>query len=230
MIDKLFKIAETLGCTSPVLPTDCKLAVFVADGRFHMESVMIQNPAIPMFRYDPYAKVLSSEGYDIELMKETRLSVIIIIFIPIQMLPNFLPVSVLVNVNLILYTRKSIKLTQNAKVIGLILGTLGRQGNIQLFNRLKMLASKHSKVVIPFLMAEINLQKLAILKDVDVNDINIILCAFYLLLLWFQAWVQVACPRLSIDWGGDFDKVQHYILLFKTIFILILYIANIITL
>jgi 2-(3-amino-3-carboxypropyl)histidine synthase len=65
--------AETLGCTSPILASDCKIAIFVADGRFHLESAMIQNPTVTFYRYDPYAKVLSSEGYDIETMKSVRL-------------------------------------------------------------------------------------------------------------------------------------------------------------
>ena len=41
--------------------------------------------------------------------------------------------------------------------------------------------------MIPFLMAEINPIKLAAISKID-------------------AWVQVACPRLSIDWGADFTK------------------------
>ena len=36
-------------------------------------------------------------------------------------------------------------------------------------------------------MAEINRAKLPMIKEIDV-------------------WVQVACPRLSIDWGEGFDK------------------------
>jgi 2-(3-amino-3-carboxypropyl)histidine synthase len=44
----------------------------VADGRFHLEAAMIQNPHIPAFRYDPYSKVLSSEGYDTVRLKTLR--------------------------------------------------------------------------------------------------------------------------------------------------------------
>jgi len=46
--------------------------VFVADGRFHLEAAMIQNPAVPAYRYDPYSKILSSEGYDTERLKAVR--------------------------------------------------------------------------------------------------------------------------------------------------------------
>ncbi|RHX98458.1 hypothetical protein DYB38_000934 [Aphanomyces astaci] len=49
---------EVLGCTSPQFP-DRDALVFVADGRFHLESAMIANPSVKAFRYDPYPKVLS---------------------------------------------------------------------------------------------------------------------------------------------------------------------------
>lgn len=62
---------ETLGCTSPILQ-DSDALVFVADGRFHLEAAMIQNPTVPAYRYDPYGKVLSSEGYDTVRLKALR--------------------------------------------------------------------------------------------------------------------------------------------------------------
>lgn len=46
--------------------------VFVADGRFHLEAAMIQNPGVAAFRYDPYAKVLTREGYDTRQMTDFR--------------------------------------------------------------------------------------------------------------------------------------------------------------
>ena len=39
-----------------------------------------------------------------------------------------------------------------------------------------------------FLMAELQPQKLKLISHIDV-------------------WVQIACPRLSIDWGLEYDKV-----------------------
>ncbi|KAL3897098.1 MAG: hypothetical protein SGARI_006999, partial [Bacillariaceae sp.] len=57
---------EVLGCTSPVLTTPSNkdaVVVFVADGRFHLESTLISNPHIPLFlRYDPYSKTLTEES------------------------------------------------------------------------------------------------------------------------------------------------------------------------
>lgn len=51
---------------------DVDVLVFVADGRFHLEAAMIQNPSVAAYRYDPYCKVLTREGYDTDKMKEFR--------------------------------------------------------------------------------------------------------------------------------------------------------------
>lgn len=51
---------EILGCTSPPLPpASTDALVYVADGRFHLESVMISNPSLPAYQYDPYSKVFT---------------------------------------------------------------------------------------------------------------------------------------------------------------------------
>lgn len=50
---------EILGCTSPQLGGGVDALVYVGDGRFHLESIMISNPLVPAYRYDPYSKVLS---------------------------------------------------------------------------------------------------------------------------------------------------------------------------
>jgi 2-(3-amino-3-carboxypropyl)histidine synthase len=145
---------ETLGCTAPVLAA-CDSLVFVADGRFHLEAAMIQNPTVPAYRYDPYSKILTSEGYDVAKMKSIRWN--------------------------------SIQKARGAKVFGVILGTLGRQGNVNIFLRIQKMLQIANCETIPFLMAEINPAKLAKISLVEV-------------------WVQVACPRLSIDWGEGFDR------------------------
>lgn len=44
---------ETLGCTAPTLPPHIQTIVFVADGRFHLEALMIANPSLPAFRCFP---------------------------------------------------------------------------------------------------------------------------------------------------------------------------------
>ncbi len=62
-----------MGCTSPEIDSSaCDYILFVADGRFHLESAMIRNPALRAFRYDPYSKTLSRESYHTEKMKFDR--------------------------------------------------------------------------------------------------------------------------------------------------------------
>nr|CCA23456.1 diphthamide biosynthesis protein 1 putative [Albugo laibachii Nc14] len=146
---------EVLGCTSPLLHQDVDAMVFIADGRFHLESAMIANPSIPAYRYDPYAKILSLESYDYKQMTQVR--------------------------------SDAIKKCRNSERFGIILGTLGRQGNPEILNRLTALLESCGKEYFVLLLSEIFPEKLAIFEDVD-------------------AWIQVACPRLSIDWGYAFPK------------------------
>ncbi|KAK6465316.1 putative diphthamide synthesis protein-domain-containing protein [Scheffersomyces coipomensis] len=81
----------------------------------------------------------------------------------------------------------AIKTASKSKKIGLILGALGRQGNpITLDNIEKSLKERGIKVV-KIILSEIFPQKLSKFDDID-------------------AFVQVACPRLSIDWGYAFNK------------------------
>lgn len=81
----------------------------------------------------------------------------------------------------------AINTAKKAKKWGLILGALGRQGNS---NTVSMIETHLQQRGIPFinlLLSEIYPGKLAMFADVD-------------------CWVQVACPRLSIDWGYAFEK------------------------
>lgn len=70
---------------------------------------------------------------------------------------------------------------------GLILGTLGRQGNPNVLAWVKEAAEGAGKRVVTVLLSEIFPQKLELMSDV-------------------KAWVQIACPRLSIDWGLAFSS------------------------
>lgn len=76
---------------------------------------------------------------------------------------------------------------REAKVWGVILGTLGRQGSPDILLRVRRILSDAGKTVVPFLMAELVPAKLKAVAQVE-------------------AWVQVACPRLSVDWGDEFEK------------------------
>uniref|UniRef100_A0A8C0J7G0 2-(3-amino-3-carboxypropyl)histidine synthase subunit 1 n=1 Tax=Chelonoidis abingdonii TaxID=106734 RepID=A0A8C0J7G0_CHEAB len=134
---------EILGCTSPRLGPDTDAVVYLGDGRFHLESVMIANPGVPAYRYDPYSKVFSREHYAHELMQHAR--------------------------------QEAIRTAAHARSWGLILGTLGRQGSTSILQ-----VPPEMCLTCSWLGLGIRLPP--------------------------ALWVQVACPRLSIDWGGAFSK------------------------
>ncbi|KAI1281702.1 putative diphthamide synthesis protein-domain-containing protein [Xylaria sp. FL0933] len=148
---------EILGCTSPRLPDseNVDLILYLGDGRFHLESIMIHNPAISAYRYDPYSRKLTRETYGHEEMQNLR--------------------------------KDAIQTAKSAKKWGLILGSLGRQGNP---HTMTLIEEKLKSMGIPWvnlLLSEIFPGKLAMMSDVE-------------------CWVQVACPRLSIDWGYAFPR------------------------
>ncbi|XP_064840973.1 2-(3-amino-3-carboxypropyl)histidine synthase subunit 1-like isoform X1 [Oncorhynchus masou masou] len=146
---------EILGCTSPRLDRKVNAIVYLGDGRFHLESIMIANPEIPAYRYDPYSKIFSREYYDHEAMRSIRL--------------------------------QAIDKARSAQRWGLILGTLGRQGNPKVMEHLESKLESLGKSFTRVLLSEIFPSKLDLMAEVD-------------------AWVQIACPRLSIDWGTAFSK------------------------
>ncbi|XP_059448270.1 uncharacterized protein LOC132179548 [Corylus avellana] len=157
---KPLSAGEVLGCTAPRIRTDGEeesVIVFVADGRFHLEAMMIANPCIRAFRYDPYIGKLFSEEYDHKGMKEARKSAVL-------------------------------RARREAKSWGIVLGTLGRQGNPRILERLERRMEENGFDYTVVLMSEISPQRMALFGDsVD-------------------AWIQIACPRLSIDWGEAFQK------------------------
>ena len=48
--DRPLSAGETLGCTAPKVGQDSDAILFVADGRFHLEALMIANPQLPAYR------------------------------------------------------------------------------------------------------------------------------------------------------------------------------------
>lgn len=78
--------------------------------------------------------------------------------------------------------------SREAKNWGIVLGTLGRQGNPRILDRLekKMREKGFNWTVV--LMSEISPTRIALFEDS------------------IDAWIQIACPRLSIDWGDAFEK------------------------
>lgn len=145
---------EVLGCTSPKLP-DMDAIIYLGDGRFHLESIMIHNPDLPAFRYDPYDKKFTRERYDHAEMHSLR--------------------------------KHAIATATKAKKFGLILGTLGRQGSPKIMEFMQDSIRKARKEYVTVLLSEIFPGKLGQFNHVD-------------------AWIQIACPRLSIDWGYAFPK------------------------
>lgn len=86
-------------------------------------------------------------------------------------------------------TRKSaITRAMAAKNWGIVFGTLGRQGNPRVLQRIETKMRDKGLDYTVFLMSEISPCRIGLFEDsVD-------------------AWIQIACPRLSIDWGDAFKK------------------------
>ncbi|EUC48282.1 hypothetical protein COCMIDRAFT_2894 [Bipolaris oryzae ATCC 44560] len=83
--------------------------------------------------------------------------------------------------------RSAIVTARKARTWGIILGSLGRQGNPHTLTLIENELSKQNVKCVSLLMSEIFPGKLAMMGDVE-------------------AWVQIACPRLSIDWGYAFPR------------------------
>lgn len=145
---------EVLGCTSPRVK-DAQSVVFIGDGRFHLESVMIANPTLKFYRYNPYDKTITQEYYDYEKMTNIR--------------------------------KNEVLKASSSKLFGVILGSLGRQGSPKVLESIQQILTKHNKKYTTVLLSEVFPNKLNLFSDID-------------------AWIQIACPRLSIDWGYAFEK------------------------
>lgn len=83
--------------------------------------------------------------------------------------------------------KAAIDASAGARKFGLILGTLGRQGSLKVLKYIESRIRAHNRDCVIILLSEVFPSKLALFKDVD-------------------AFVQVACPRLSIDWGTAFER------------------------
>eukprot|EP00398_MALV-I-01_sp_L67-1_P000004 gene4-504_t len=82
----------------------------------------------------------------------------------------------------------AIKIAKNARCVGLVLGTLGRQGSVGVLEGIQDLLEEKGIDHFTILLSEIMPDKL----EKFGNNVD--------------AFVQVACPRLSIDWGNAFKK------------------------
>ena len=169
--------------------------VFVADGRFHMEALMLANPSLPAFRYDPYARALSEEVYDHAGMRRARAGAV-----------------------------RAARATLPARggggggaappvAWGLALSTLGRQASSTgLVARLRRAMAARGVEAVTVLLSEVTPDKLRALSGggggrgraskQQPGDAAAAQSAGP----GVAAWVQVACPRLSIDWGAGFSQ------------------------
>jgi 2-(3-amino-3-carboxypropyl)histidine synthase len=129
---------------------------------------MIANPTVPAFRYDPYSKTLTRERYAFREMHAMR------------------------DDSIQLARRSLSNRSSSPPSWGVILGTLGRQGNLNQFNGIIQQLSQHSTPGpiphVPILLSELSPAKLALFEP------------------HITTFVQTACPRLSIDWGYAFGK------------------------
>jgi 2-(3-amino-3-carboxypropyl)histidine synthase len=90
---------------------------YLGDGRFHLEAIMIANPSVPAFRYDPYSKKLTRERYNHREMRSARSDAV---------------VAARKSISDIAHKASAVDSSVGeAPAWGVVLGTLGRQGNFK---------------------------------------------------------------------------------------------------
>ncbi|OCH92901.1 Diphthamide synthesis [Obba rivulosa] len=168
---------EILGCTAPRLG-DVDALVYLGDGRFHLESIMIANPTVPAFRYDPYSKKLTRERYNHTEMRQLRHEAV---QTARRSISTFAEPAADSNHH---------QPADSAPLWGVVLGTLGRQGSFKQLQAItnQLSTSRTPIPYMPILLSELSPAKLALFGS------------------HIATFVQTSCPRLSIDWGYAFDK------------------------
>ncbi|KAJ3357275.1 Diphthamide biosynthesis protein 1 [Entophlyctis luteolus] len=177
---------EILGCTSPRIALADKdeedaaartAIVYLGDGRFHLESIMISNPRLAAYRYDPYAKKFTRELYDHAAMRRMRSAAISSVESRVRAAGE--------NGDKTDCSRKGL--------VGIIIGTLGRQGSPKVISRMReMVPTGVDSVYV--LLSEISAEKLKALSECNDSTGR----------RTVDSWIQSSCPRLSIDWGHSF--------------------------
>ncbi|XP_031490936.1 uncharacterized protein LOC116258020 [Nymphaea colorata] len=84
--------------------------------------------------------------------------------------------------------KKAILQARGSRVWGVVLGTLGHQGNPRTLEHVQRRLAEKGYVSMLVLLSEVTPSKIALFEDS------------------IDAWIQIACPRLSIDWGESFTK------------------------
>ncbi|KAF8138235.1 putative diphthamide synthesis protein-domain-containing protein, partial [Boletus edulis] len=172
---------EILGCTAPSL-NGVDALLYLGDGRFHLESIMIANPTVPAFRYDPYSKKLTREHYNHYEMRRVRDQAVQSARESLASLPPSLDPTE--------SELSGLPSLQHSQLWGVILGTLGRQGSFRQLQAIinQLSTSRVSIPYVPILLSEVSPAKLSLFSP------------------HISTFVQTSCPRLSIDWGYAFNR------------------------
>ena len=176
-------------------------ARYLGDGRFHLESIMIANPTVPAFRYDPYSKKFTRERYDHVEMRTVRDEAVqtarrsIAAYSHLQPQPeaqSYLPSPPPTPEPTAVSRSRPISQSPSDDIPmwGVILGTLGRQGSFKQLRAITQQLAGAPRPIpyMPILLSELSPAKLALFSR------------------HIAAFVQTSCPRLSIDWGYAFER------------------------
>ncbi|KAI0320607.1 diphthamide synthesis protein [Amylostereum chailletii] len=138
---------EILGCTAPRLG-DVDALIYLGDGRFHLESIMIANPTVPAFRYDPYSKKLTRERYGHQEMQSVRGDAVETARKSIDELA----------------LKPQSSTSGECPLWGVVLGTLGRQGSFKQLQAItnQLTSSRTPIPFIPILLSELSPAKLSL--------------------------------------------------------------------
>ncbi|TIB69738.1 hypothetical protein E3Q22_00386 [Wallemia mellicola] len=133
---------EVLGCTAPKLDSTDAL-LYIGDGRFHLESIMIANPTVPAFRYDPYSKKITREYYDHAEMRMLRSDAVSLA-----------------------KSGSDVQGVEDAATWGVVLGTLGRQGSLKVLETISNLIETRGGIdYVPILISELSPQKVSLFGE-----------------------------------------------------------------
>lgn len=176
---------------------------YLGDGRFHLESIMIANPTVPAFRYDPYSKKLTRERYNHTEMRTIRDEAVqtarrsISAYsqsqsqLPSESQPeSHLPSPPPTPDRTPVSHAEPPHPSDDTPLWGVILGTLGRQGSFRQLRAITQQLAGAPRPIpyVPILLSELSPAKLALFGA------------------HVAAFVQTSCPRLSIDWGHAFER------------------------
>uniref|UniRef100_A0A2C9KZL2 2-(3-amino-3-carboxypropyl)histidine synthase subunit 1 n=1 Tax=Biomphalaria glabrata TaxID=6526 RepID=A0A2C9KZL2_BIOGL len=182
---------EILGCTSPKL-TDCDVIIYLGDGRFHLESIMIHNPNLPdnskKFYTSHMFRVMDSSIFMLMACSEHYGPISLVELwegVPITQTEGIHMLYIFVDIKIdTVHFMDTLKLNFDPGTRMALVSTIQFVAALQ---NLKTRIVGSGKKYVIVLLSEIFPDKLQRMDSVD-------------------AWVQIACPRLSIDWGSAFSK------------------------